>query len=116
VVAGADPRGRNPPLGHAGYSIDIDSRRHWAQASVVVVTFVWDPGRPCDAWVQVETAVGVLMELCGWEAAKARARLVSAAVSANAPVETIAAAILALGPEHPPRWTKAAAAIEEPGS
>jgi hypothetical protein len=81
-----------------------------------IVTFVWDPDRPFDAWMQVETAVGVLMELCGWEAATARARLVSAAVSANAPVETIAEAILALGAEHPPRSTKAAAAIAQPGS
>lgn len=70
---------------------------------MVVVTFVWNLDRALDAWVQVERAVGVLMELCGWDAEKARARLVSAAVSANAPVETIAEAILALGAEHPPR-------------
>jgi AmiR/NasT family two-component response regulator len=53
---------------------------------------------------RVETAVGVLMELCGWEANEARSRLVSAAASADAPVETVAEALLALGPEHPPRW------------
>jgi AmiR/NasT family two-component response regulator len=54
-----------------------------------------------EARVRVETAVGVLMELCGWEANEARSRLVSAAVSADAPVETVAAALLALGAEHP---------------
>jgi AmiR/NasT family two-component response regulator len=53
------------------------------------------------ALVRVEAAVGVLMELCGWEANEARSRLFSAAVSADAPVETVAEAILALGPEHP---------------
>ena len=53
--------------------------------------------------VRVETAVGVLMELCGWEATKARCHLVSAAVSANTQVETAAEVLLALAPEHPPR-------------
>jgi hypothetical protein len=43
------------------------------------------------------------MELCGWEATKARSRLVWAAVGADAPVTTVAEAILALGPEHPKR-------------
>jgi hypothetical protein len=53
--------------------------------------------------VRVEIAVGVLMELCGWEATKARCHLVSAAVSANTQVETAAEVLLALGPEHPSR-------------
>lgn len=69
----------------------------------MIVTFVWNPAQPLDARAQVETAVGVLMELCGWEAPKARTRLVSAARGADAPVATVAAALLALGPEHPPR-------------
>lgn len=62
---------------------------------------VWDPYRTLDARAQIETAVGVLMELCGWEATTARSRLVSAADSVDAPVETAAGVILALGPEHP---------------
>jgi AmiR/NasT family two-component response regulator len=56
-----------------------------------------------DARVRVEMAVGVLMELCGWEANEARSRIVSAAASADAPVETIAKALLSLGAEHPAR-------------
>jgi hypothetical protein len=56
-----------------------------------------------DARVRVETAVGVLMELCGWEANDARSRMISAAASADAPVETIAKALLSLGAEHPAR-------------
>jgi AmiR/NasT family two-component response regulator len=56
-----------------------------------------------DARARVEIAVGVLMELCGSEATKARSRLVSAALSAGARVETVAEAILALGAEHPKR-------------
>jgi hypothetical protein len=43
------------------------------------------------------------MELCGWEANTARSRLIFAADRADAPVETVAEAVLALGPEHPPR-------------
>jgi hypothetical protein len=56
-----------------------------------------------DARTRGEIAVGVLMELCGWEATKARSRLLSAADHVDAPVETVADAILALGPEHSPR-------------
>jgi hypothetical protein len=69
----------------------------------VIVTFVWDSDQPFRCVAPVETAVGVLMELCGWEANKARSRLISAADRADAPVETVAEAILALCPEHPPR-------------
>jgi hypothetical protein len=65
------------------------------------VALVWDPDQALDASARVETAVGVLMELCGWDATKARSRLVSAAASVDAPVETVAGAILALEPEHP---------------
>jgi AmiR/NasT family two-component response regulator len=54
-----------------------------------------------EARARVETAVGVLMELCGWEANEARSRLVSAAADADAPVETVANALVALRPEHP---------------
>ena len=70
-------------------------------ASVMMLTLLLDPVRLA-AWAQVETAVGVLMELCGWDANKARSRLVGAAVSVDAPVETVAKAVLALGPQHPP--------------
>jgi AmiR/NasT family two-component response regulator len=59
----------------------------------------WDLVGQYEARARVETAVGVLMELCGWEATTARSRLVSAAVSANAPVTTAAEVLLALGPE-----------------
>jgi AmiR/NasT family two-component response regulator len=64
------------------------------------MTLFWDM---VDTRARVETAVGVLMELCGWEPDEARSRLVSAAASAETPVETIAKAILALGLEHPSR-------------
>ena len=63
----------------------------------------WDLVGRYAARARVETAVGVLMELCGWQATTARSHLVSAAVSANTPVTTAAEVILALGPEHPPR-------------
>jgi AmiR/NasT family two-component response regulator len=68
----------------------------------VIVTFAGDSDWSFDASARVETAVGVLMELCGWDATEARSRLVSAAVSANATVDTVAEALLALSPEHPP--------------
>ena len=72
---------------------------------MVIIVTVWDdPDQLFGARARVEMAVGVLMELCGWEAARARSRLLSAAVRANAPVEKVATAVLALGPEHPPRW------------
>jgi hypothetical protein len=48
-------------------------------------------------------AVGVLMELCGWDAITARSRLLLAAVSVGASVEQVAEIILVLGPEHPAR-------------
>ena len=67
------------------------------------MTLAWDPGQSCGARARVEIAVGVLMELCGWEATKARSHLVLAAHSAGAPVEKVADAILALGAEHPKR-------------
>ena len=63
----------------------------------------WDLVGQYAARARVETAVGVLMELCGWQATTARSHLVSAAISANTPVTTAAEVILALGPEHPPR-------------
>jgi AmiR/NasT family two-component response regulator len=76
----------------------------WAGArDAVIVSFVWDSDQPFDARARVETAVGVLMELCGGEANKAWFRLMSAADRADAPVETVAEAILAHVPEHPPR-------------
>jgi AmiR/NasT family two-component response regulator len=55
------------------------------------------------AMARVEMAVGVLMEMCGWGATEARSRLVSAAVSVDAPVEHVAEIVLALRPEHPAR-------------
>jgi hypothetical protein len=68
------------------------------------VTFVWDDSEQRFAGLaQVETAVGVLMELCGWDATTARSRLLTAAVTVDTPVETVATALLVLGPEHPPR-------------
>ena len=67
------------------------------------MTLVWETGETFDPRARVEIAVGVLMELCGWEATTARSRLVTSALSAGAPVETVAEAILALRPEHPER-------------
>jgi hypothetical protein len=65
------------------------------------VTLAWDAGQSFGARARVEIAVGVLMELSGWEATKARSHPVLAAHSAGAPVEKVAEAILALGAEHP---------------
>jgi hypothetical protein len=48
-------------------------------------------------------AVGVLMELCGWEPTTARARLLVAADSVGTSVEAIATAILVLRTERPRR-------------
>jgi hypothetical protein len=68
------------------------------------VTFAWDESQQRFAGLaQVETAVGVLMELCGWDSTTARARLLTAAVIVDTPVETVATALLVLGPEHPRR-------------
>jgi AmiR/NasT family two-component response regulator len=67
-----------------------------------MVTFLRDSDGSFDARARIETAVGVLMELCGWGANNARSRLISAALTADAPVEKVATAILALGPELPP--------------
>jgi hypothetical protein len=72
-------------------------------ASVETVTLDWDPDQLFGARARVEMAVGVLMELCGWEASGARSRLVWAAITTAAPVTTVAETILALGPERPPR-------------
>jgi AmiR/NasT family two-component response regulator len=63
----------------------------------VIVTFHWDREEPIGR-EQVETAVGVLMELRGWDPPVARARLILAAVRADAPVESLAQAILSLYP------------------
>jgi hypothetical protein len=60
-------------------------------------------GHVLDAHARVEMAVGVLMELCGWDAITARSRLLLAAVSVGASVEQVAEIILVLGPEHPAR-------------
>ena len=90
-----------PAVGRADHAIDTGSPSRRAYTSVVIVIFVWDSDRSFDARARIETAVGVLMELCGWEANNARSRLISAAVTADAPVEKVATAILALGPEHP---------------
>jgi hypothetical protein len=68
-----------------------------------MIVTVWDPDQFFAARARVEMAVGVPMELCGWEAATARSRLISAAVSVGAPVEAVARTVLALGPEHPAR-------------
>jgi hypothetical protein len=93
-----------PPSGCAGHSINVAARAKRATRGIGVnVTFTWDPDMSFDARARIETAVGVLMELCGWEANKALSRLIFAADRADAPVETVAEAILALGPEHPPR-------------
>jgi AmiR/NasT family two-component response regulator len=45
---------------------------------------------------QVETAVGVLMELRGWDEFSARAHLIVAADRADTPVEKVAPALSAL--------------------
>ena len=68
-----------------------------------MIVTVWDPDQLFGARARVEMAVGVLMELCGWEAATARSRLLSAAVSVDAPVDAVARTVLALGPEAPAR-------------
>ncbi len=60
-----------------------------------------DPDQSFAALVRIENAVGVLMELCGWDATKARSRLISAAAEADTTVQQVANAILALGLEHP---------------
>lgn len=60
--------------------------------------YVWDPDQSVPPRVQVERAVGVLMELRGWNSTTARSRLISAAVRADTPVERVAKAILSLFP------------------
>ena len=57
-----------------------------------------DPDRPRDRYVQVEVAIGVLMELRGWDSTKARFRLTEAAVRTDSEVDSVAQAILALYP------------------
>jgi hypothetical protein len=75
------------------------------------VTFAWDSDQRFGGLAQVETAVGMLMELCGWDSTTARSRLLTAAVIVDTPVETVATALLALGPEHAVRMP----ATEVPG-
>jgi hypothetical protein len=57
-----------------------------------------DPHRPSDLYAQVEVAIGVLMELRGWDATKARFRLTDAAARTDSEVASVAQAILALYP------------------
>jgi AmiR/NasT family two-component response regulator len=64
----------------------------------VNVNLVPEQDRPDDGGALVQTAVGVLMELRGWDASRAGARLALAAVRAKAPVESLAQAILSLYP------------------
>ena len=52
--------------------------------------------RPAALIARVEVAVGMLMELRGWDSSTARAHLVLAADRADAPVEKVAAALVAL--------------------
>lgn len=52
--------------------------------------------RPATLIARVEVAVGVLMELRGWDPSTSRAHLVLAADRADAPVEKVAAALLSL--------------------
>lgn len=52
--------------------------------------------RPATIIARVEVAVGMLMELGGWDSSVARAHLVAAADRADVPVERVATALLAL--------------------
>ncbi|MGZ4531820.1 MAG: ANTAR domain-containing protein [Mycobacteriaceae bacterium] len=52
--------------------------------------------RPVTLIARVEVAVGMLMELRGWDSSTARAHLGVAADRADAPVEEVARALLAL--------------------
>jgi hypothetical protein len=52
--------------------------------------------RPDAFLARIEVAVGMLMEIRGWDSPTARANLILAADRADAPVETVAAALLAL--------------------
>jgi AmiR/NasT family two-component response regulator len=54
--------------------------------------------QPQGSWARVEMAVGVLMQVCGWDATTARARLRRSADRSDVPVVTLAAAILGLFP------------------
>jgi AmiR/NasT family two-component response regulator len=60
-------------------------------------------GHALYAHARVEMAIGVLMELSGWDAITARSHLLRAAVRVDASVEHVAEIILALGPELPAR-------------
>jgi AmiR/NasT family two-component response regulator len=53
-------------------------------------------GRPPALIVRVEVAVGMLMELRGWDSSTARAHLIAAAGRADTPVEKVATALLVL--------------------
>jgi hypothetical protein len=56
------------------------------------------PPPPHDYIAQVEVAVGILMELRGWDPEAARARLVLAANHAHTSAEGVARALLSLYP------------------
>jgi hypothetical protein len=66
------------------------------------MTFTWDSDQPCYAWAAVDIALGVLMELFGWESTMARTLLVDAAANLDMPVVRAAEAILTLCGEEPP--------------
>jgi len=53
---------------------------------------------PHHDWPRIEMAVGVLMQLGGWDAPMARSRLTRSADRSDVPVATLAAAILGLFP------------------
>jgi hypothetical protein len=52
--------------------------------------------QPVALIARVEVAVGMVMELRGWDSSTARAHLMVAADRADAPVEKVATALLAL--------------------
>jgi AmiR/NasT family two-component response regulator len=53
---------------------------------------------PHGDWARVEMAIGVLMQVCGWDATTARARLRRSADLSDVPITMLAAAILGLFP------------------
>jgi len=95
-VAGR-PASPNPPggVGHADRLQVADDRACSHEGGRLTL------GHALDAHARVEMAVGVLMELCGWDAITPRSRLLPAAVSVGASVEQVAEIILVLGPEDP---------------
>jgi hypothetical protein len=54
--------------------------------------------QPSYGWARVEMAVGVLMQLGGWDPLTAQARLARSADRLNLPVVTVARGILGLFP------------------